>query len=49
MHCLLTLVNDNHVYNYLKEILAFVYYVLIVNNRRLGNSNEYPKHVLTKK
>ena len=29
---LITLVNDNHVDNYLKEILAFVYYGSIVNN-----------------
>ena len=28
----ITLVNDNHVDNYLKEILAFVYYGLIVHN-----------------
>ena len=28
------LVNDNHVDNYLNEILAFVYYGLIVNNRQ---------------
>ena len=28
-----TLVNDNHVDNYLKHILAFVYYGSIVNNR----------------
>ena len=29
MRDLITLVNDNHVDNYLKEILAFVYYGLI--------------------
>ena len=33
MHNLITLVNDNHVDNYLKEILEFVYYSSIVNNR----------------
>ena len=33
MSGLITLVNDNHLDNYLKEILAFVYYSLIVNNR----------------
>ena len=27
------MVNDNHMDNYLKEILAFVYYDSIVNNR----------------
>ena len=27
------MVNDNHVDNYLKEILAFVYYGSIVNNQ----------------
>ena len=31
MRRLITLVNDNHVDNHLKEILAFVYYGLIVN------------------
>ena len=30
---LITLVSDNHVDNYLKEILAFVYYGSILNNR----------------
>ena len=30
---LIPLVNDNHVDNYLKEILAFVYYCSIVYNR----------------
>ena len=30
---LITLVNDNHVDNYLLEILAFVYYGSIVNIR----------------
>ena len=33
MHGLITLVNDNHMDKYLKEILAFVYHGLIVNNR----------------
>ena len=33
MHSLISLVNDNHVDNYLKEILAFVYYGSIVNNQ----------------
>ena len=33
MRDLITLVNDNRVDNYLKEILAFVYYGSIVNNR----------------
>ena len=33
MQGLITLVNDNHMDNYLKEILVFVYYGLIVNNR----------------
>ena len=33
MHGLIILVNDNHVDNYLKEILAFVYYGSFVNNR----------------
>ena len=33
MRGLITLVSDNHVDNYLKEILAFVYYGSIVNNR----------------
>ena len=33
MHGLITLVNDIHVYSYLKEFLAFVYYGWIVNNR----------------
>ena len=33
MPSLITLVNDNHVDNYLKEILAFVYYGLIVINQ----------------
>ena len=31
MHSLILLVNDNHMDNYIKEILAFVYYGLIVN------------------
>ena len=31
MHGLITLVTDNHVDNYLKENLAFVYYGSIVN------------------
>ena len=30
---LITLVNNNHMDNYLKEILAFVYYGSIVNNQ----------------
>ena len=30
---MITLVNDNYVDNHLKEILAFVYYGSIVNNR----------------
>ena len=30
---LITLVSDNHVKNYLKEILPFVYYGSIVKNR----------------
>ena len=30
---MITLVIDNHVDNYLKEILAFVYYDSFVNNR----------------
>ena len=30
---LISLVNDNHVDNYLKEIIAFVYYGSNVNNR----------------
>ena len=30
---MITLVIDNHMDNYLKEILAFVYYGLIVNNQ----------------
>ena len=33
MRGLITLVNDNHVDNCLKEILAFVYYGSIVNSR----------------
>ena len=33
MRGLITLVNDNHVDNYLKEILAFLYYGSIVNSR----------------
>ena len=38
LHCLpmsqmIQLVNDNHVDNYLKEILAFVYYGSTVNNQ----------------
>ena len=33
MHGLITLFNDNHVDNYLKEILVFVYYGSIVNNQ----------------
>ena len=33
MHGLITLVNDNQVDNYLKEILEFVYYGSFVNNR----------------
>ena len=33
MRGLIKLVNDNHVDNYLKDILAFVYYGSIVNNR----------------
>ena len=32
-HSLISLVNDNHVDNYLKEILAFVYYGSIINIR----------------
>ena len=32
MRGLITLVNDNHMDNYLKEILTFYYYGLIVNN-----------------
>ena len=31
--CTITSVNNNHVDNYFKEILAFVYYGVIVNNR----------------
>ena len=33
MRGLITLVNDNHMDNYLKEILVFVYYGSIVNNQ----------------
>ena len=33
MRGLITLVNDNHVDNYLKENLAFLYYDSTVNNR----------------
>ena len=33
MRCLISLVNDNHVNNYLKDTLAFVYYGSTVNNR----------------
>ena len=33
MRGLITLVNDNHMANYLQAILAFVYYGSIVNNR----------------
>ena len=33
-HGLITLVNDNDVDNYLKEILAFVYHGSIVNNQQ---------------
>ena len=29
----ITSINDNHVDNYLEEILAFVYYGSILNNR----------------
>ena len=32
MPSLITLVNDNHMDNYLRDILAFVYYGLVVNN-----------------
>ena len=32
-HGLISLVNDNHADNYLKEILSFVYYGRIVNNQ----------------
>ena len=37
MPVLITLVNDNHVDNYIKEILAFEYYGLIVNNQPKNN------------
>ena len=45
MRSWITLVNDNHVDNYLKEILAFVYYGSVVNNqpkngRSVSNSVE---------
>ena len=33
MRSLITLVNDNRVDNYLKEMLAFVYHGSIVNNQ----------------
>ena len=33
MHGLIKLVNNNHLDNYLREILALVYYGSIVNNR----------------
>ena len=39
---LITLVSDSHVDNYLKEILAFVYYVSIVNNRPFSLSPPAP-------
>ena len=41
MCSLITLVNVNHVDNYLKEILAFLYYGLILNN--------HPKNAKSKK
>ena len=34
------LVNVNHVDSYLKEILAFVYYASIVNNRSKNNAKQ---------
>ena len=39
MHGLTKVVNDNHVDNYLKEILTFVYYGLIVNNQPKNGFN----------
>ena len=49
MHGLITLVIDIHVDNYLKEILAFVYYGWIVNNRPLKNSVSGAMHVRNNK
>ena len=44
MHGLITLVSDNHVDNYLKEILVFVYYGSIVNDQPNNGSLNY-KHM----
>ena len=44
MHSLISLVNDNHMDNNLKEILVFVYFGLFVNNPKsvcsMGNSTD---------
>ena len=44
MHGLITLVNDNQVDNYLKEILEFVYYGSFVNNRPKTAGAHEPCH-----
>ena len=37
---MITLVNDNHMDNYLKEMLVFVYYGSIVNNQPNKKNNK---------
>ena len=39
MHGLISLVNDNHMDNSLKEILVYVYFGSIVNNQPTNNGN----------
>ena len=41
MRGLVSSVSDNHVDNYLKEILAFLYYGSILNNRHKNYSLNY--------
>ena len=40
MRSLISLVKDNHMYNNLKEIFAYVYFGSIVNNRLKNEQNE---------
>ena len=51
MHDLITLVNDNQVDSYLKDILVFIYHGWIVNNspKNWNNSSEYSEDVLVQK
>ena len=37
----ITLINDNHVDNYLKEIFAFVYYGFIVNSQHKKSNDPW--------